>query len=119
MSLGALQAAPFRLLKMQRGFLSPLGDQSLCEWLLGLLHFLVALLVVLFLLMQLLLSRPRGQHQLHSLSGTNNVYSICMALSDSLIFTNILFSTYYVPGTIPGAADRILGLKRFPFWFGR
>ena len=42
-----------------------------------------------------------------------------MALSVSLIFTNILFSTYYVPGTIPGAADRILGLKGLPFWFGR
>lgn len=48
MSLGALQAAPFRLLKMQRGFLSPLGGQSLCKRLLGLLHFLAALLVVLF-----------------------------------------------------------------------
>ena len=47
LSLGALQADPFRLLKMQRGFLSSLGGQSLCEWFLGILHVLLALLVVI------------------------------------------------------------------------
>lgn len=96
---------------MQRGFLSRWEASHCVSGFCGSCISLWLSWSCYLLLMQLLLSRPRWQHQLHSLSGTNNIYSICMALSDSLIFTNILFSTYYVPGTFPGAADRILGLK--------